>query len=99
MIEEYVLKNICVRVCICICILGYYQPPEKAKATYLQQLHMRTSIPTTSLGKFYIFVNLITLDQPKSCQMPQVGANQSLFRTFNLVWSDPEMEETLGGDS
>ena len=60
---------------------------------------MRAPIPTTSLGKFYIFANLITLDQPNSCQMPQVAANQTLFRTFNLVWSDPEMEETVGGDS
>jgi len=55
-----------------------------------------TPTPTTGLGKFYIFANLITLDQSNSCQMPQVGANQTLFRTFNLVWSDPEMEETLG---
>ena len=101
------------RICVCIYlylylytsiyILGYYQPPEKAKATYLKVICDKacfyTPIPTTGLGKFYIFANLITLDQPKNCQMPQAGANQTLFKTFNLVWSDSEKEETLGGDS
>ena len=102
------------RICVCIYlylysksisiyILEYYQPPEKAKATYLKvtcdKVCFYTPIPTTGLSKFYIFADLITLDQPKNCQMPQAGANQTLFRTFNLVWSDSEMEETLGGDS
>lgn len=103
MIEEYVLKNmLCVfGVCVYLRVLSASRKSQDylLATVTCENACFYTPIPTTGLGKFYIFANLITLDQPKSCQMPQVGANQTLFRTFNLIWSDPEMEEILGGDS
>ena len=96
----------CVCVCVCVSIsisisLRVLSASRKSQGNLLATVTCEnacfyTPIPTTGLGKFYIFANLITLAQSNSCQMPQVGVNQTLFRTFNLVWSDPEMEETLG---